>query len=498
MSNRRRSKRKIKIPLKFGDTVCDLMGNKNNCGYDEVRDKIEENDSEGYGITGETIANGIEELEMMEIDVENVNTTPVRNMTVNDDNSTPNRNGSDIESNEHVKDNKKNDNKLDMEGANLKSYATTVCENVVDNKLKLIPTGVSNRREVVMFDDEFLHEGIKKWQMTLCGHFVGYRMSYAELRYNLGRMWGKYGLIDIITQNAIFLFKFRGDEGMNHVLESGPWIVNNKPLFIQKWNTRVVMDKKEPKVLPLGVKLYYVPIEAWTVNGISVIASSLGKTLIMDKTTTRMCTEGRGRVGYARVLVEVQTDKEFKDKIEICYKSSESRCSFSKFVEVKYSWKPPKCSICKVFGHYDNNRGQAQSNKNDDNGGKAHDPGRIPATHRHLNQHHHHHSTTSIIIISSPTATLSSPPLHHLHHLLSNTTPPTSITPAATPSDEPPDPPLVTVAVTTNNIPAAPPPCCCHHATSRPTLTIISISISPSQPSTTSPPPSLRPHILQV
>ncbi|GJY90846.1 RNA-directed DNA polymerase, eukaryota, reverse transcriptase zinc-binding domain protein [Tanacetum coccineum] len=366
MSNRRRSKRKIKIPLKFRDTVCDLMGNKNNCGYDEVRDKIEENDSEGYGITGETIANGTEELEMMEMmtefpkiakalnrsesvsDVENVNTTPVRNMIVNDDNSTPNRNGSNIESNEHVKDNnQKNDNKLDMEGANLKSYATTIYENVVDNKLKLIPTGVSNGREVEMFDDEFLYEGIKKWQMTLCGHFVGYRMSYAELRYNLGRMWGKYGLIDIITQNDMFLFKFRGDEGVNHVLE-------------------------KPKVLPLWVKLYYVPIEAWIVNGISVIASSLGKPLIMDKTTTRMCTEGRGRVGYARVLVEVQADKEFKDKIEICYKSSESQCGFSKFVEVEYSWKPPKCSICKVFGHHDNNYGQAQSNKNDDNGGKAH------------------------------------------------------------------------------------------------------------------------------
>ncbi|GKA01095.1 RNA-directed DNA polymerase, eukaryota, reverse transcriptase zinc-binding domain protein [Tanacetum coccineum] len=43
---------------------------------------------------------------------------------------------------------------------------------------------------------------------------------------------------------------------------------------------------------------------AWTVNGISAIASSLGKPLIIDKTTTRMCTESTGRVGYARVLVE--------------------------------------------------------------------------------------------------------------------------------------------------------------------------------------------------
>ncbi|GJW27094.1 RNA-directed DNA polymerase, eukaryota, reverse transcriptase zinc-binding domain protein [Tanacetum coccineum] len=209
-------------------------------------------------------------------------------------------------------------NKLDNDGFKMKTYATKV-----DNKLKLIPTGINNGREVVMFDDEILQEGIKKWQLTLCGHFVGYRMSYAELR----------------------------------------------------WNTNVIMDKKEPKTLPLWVKLYSVPIEAWTVNGISAIASSLGKPLIIDKTTTRMRNEGRGRVGYARVLVEVYADKEFKDKIEICYKNSQNQIGgLSKFVEVEYLWKPPVCSILQVVeGHKDKlSVGRKSSERRDDsNGGKG-------------------------------------------------------------------------------------------------------------------------------
>ncbi|GKE52637.1 zinc knuckle CX2CX4HX4C containing protein [Tanacetum coccineum] len=330
MSNRRRSKQKIKIPLKFGDTVCYLMGNKNNDENGDISDENKEMGENAYEefceINEVKGTERTEESEVMEI----VNEFPTiakslcRDETVSDKkygNTTTKIpmeiNESDIidsANSQNSNNNKPVDNKLDNDGFKMKTYATTVSDNMVDNKLKLIPTGINDGREVVMFDDEILQEGIKKWQLTLCGHFVGYRMSYVELRYNLGRMWGKYGLIDIITHNDMFLFKFRDEEGMDHVLESGPWMVNNKPLFIQRWNTNVIMDKKEPKTLPLWVKLYSVPIEAWTVNGISSIASSLGKPLIMDKTTTRMCNEGRGRVGYARVLVEVQADKEFKEK----------------------------------------------------------------------------------------------------------------------------------------------------------------------------------------
>lgn len=57
----------------------------------------------------------------------------------------------------------------------MKSFAETVKPDacVVNNKLSLIPTEIKERREVVVFDDELLMEGSKKWMLTLCGHFVG-------------------------------------------------------------------------------------------------------------------------------------------------------------------------------------------------------------------------------------------------------------------------------------------------------------------------------------
>ena len=45
-------------------------------------------------------------------------------------------------------------------------------------------------------------------------------------------MWSKFGLKDIVAHNGLYLFKFREMEGMLKVLESGPWLVNNKPLLV--------------------------------------------------------------------------------------------------------------------------------------------------------------------------------------------------------------------------------------------------------------------------
>ncbi|PWA47132.1 hypothetical protein CTI12_AA502510 [Artemisia annua] len=82
-----------------------------------------------------------------------------------------------------------------------------------------------------------------------------------------------------------------------------------------------------------------VPLEAWSVRGISTLSRILGRPVIMDQVTTKMCNHGSGRLGYARVLVEMEATKDFPDKIEIVYKDSE------------YSWKPLICSHCVVFGH---------------------------------------------------------------------------------------------------------------------------------------------------
>ncbi|GJQ94241.1 RNA-directed DNA polymerase, eukaryota, reverse transcriptase zinc-binding domain protein [Tanacetum coccineum] len=95
----------------------------------------------------------------------------------------------------------------------------------------------------------------------------------------------------------------------------------------KKWDKMMELILwREPKQVPLWVRLCNVPLEAWSTNGISALASRLGNPLVMDSTTAEMYKVGIGRFGYARVLVEVDANKILPDV-------------------------PPRCATCYVFGH---------------------------------------------------------------------------------------------------------------------------------------------------
>nr|GEU69123.1 RNA-directed DNA polymerase, eukaryota, reverse transcriptase zinc-binding domain protein [Tanacetum cinerariifolium] len=68
-----------------------------------------------------------------------------------------------------------------------------------------------------------------------------------------------------------------------------------------------------------------VPIKAWSVKRISTLASIIGKPIIMDEVTIKICVTGVGRIGFARVLVEIDAEKGIKDKIKIMYRNSYCR-----------------------------------------------------------------------------------------------------------------------------------------------------------------------------
>nr|GEX81132.1 hypothetical protein [Tanacetum cinerariifolium] len=136
-------------------------------------------------------------------------------------------------------------------------------------------------------------------------------------------MWGKFRLTEMFSNdNEVFCFKFKHEKEMNYVLENSPWMVNGRPHIVQKWSPDVCLEKPEPNKISLWVKMFDVPLEAWNKKGISKLASSLGKPLVMDEMTTNMCQYGRARIGFARVLVEVEARKQFKERIDVQYRDS--------------------------------------------------------------------------------------------------------------------------------------------------------------------------------
>nr|GEY85575.1 zinc knuckle CX2CX4HX4C [Tanacetum cinerariifolium] len=75
--------------------------------------------------------------------------------------------------------------------------------------------------------------------------------------------------------------------------------------------TTVAMKTRSDLLVPIARKircldledqrLYNVPLEAWSIKGISDISDRLGRPMMMDQMTSDMCKEGSGRLGYARV-----------------------------------------------------------------------------------------------------------------------------------------------------------------------------------------------------
>ncbi|GKE35666.1 hypothetical protein Tco_1454988, partial [Tanacetum coccineum] len=130
------------------------------------------------------------------------------------------------------------------------SYASIASyDNATLNRnLEFEPTVTENGTEFVIFDEEMVKTGSLKWNLTVCGHFVGMKMPYNEVIYNLRRMWGKHGLGEIL-----------------------------------------------------------------------IMTMSIGKPLVMDAMTASMYSYGRGRLGYARVLIEVNAKKKFKEVCELCH-----------------------------------------------------------------------------------------------------------------------------------------------------------------------------------
>ncbi|PWA39231.1 hypothetical protein CTI12_AA573770 [Artemisia annua] len=68
----------------------------------------------------------------------------------------------------------------------------------------------------------------------------------------------------------------------------------------------------------------------------------------MDRITTSICEKPYGRASFARVLVEIDSSKPLVDNVELWYEGLGNVLR----LWIEYSWVPPRCEECKIFGHY--------------------------------------------------------------------------------------------------------------------------------------------------
>lgn len=138
------------------------------------------------------------------------------------------------------------------------------------------------------------------------------KLTFLEVQSLACKMWQHYGLSDVLmNEKFFFIFKFGSMLDKEQCLEDGPWMFHNRLSFLQIWQPTMVLNKESPRFVPLWIKIFDVPLEFWSSEGLSYIASAVGKPLGMGKVTVDMCQLGVGLIAFARVLVEVKVRGDF-------------------------------------------------------------------------------------------------------------------------------------------------------------------------------------------
>ena len=86
----------------------------------------------------------------------------------------------------------------------------------------------------------------------------------------------------------------------------------NKPLILCKWTPGMQLFKISLSFVPVWIKLHNLPIEFCNSICLSYSASGIGKPFYADSVNER-----QHKLGFARVLVEVNIDSNFPKEVEI-------------------------------------------------------------------------------------------------------------------------------------------------------------------------------------
>ncbi|GJS59084.1 copia protein [Tanacetum coccineum] len=176
------------------------------------------------------------------------------------------------------------------------------------------------------------------------------KVAYLVVANYVRNTWGKYGLICSMfsSSTGLFSFQFSSMDGLDAMLENGPWFIRNNPLILKKWHPDENLLKEDVSTVPIWVKLHGVPVTAFSEDGLSAIAIKLGTPLMLDSYTSDMCMQSWGRSSYARVMIELRADMELKDNIVVAKPKITREGHYTCASEKKTVKKPSQTSRGKI------------------------------------------------------------------------------------------------------------------------------------------------------
>ncbi|KAL2228620.1 UNVERIFIED_CONTAM: hypothetical protein Sindi_1841700 [Sesamum indicum] len=185
--------------------------------------------------------------------------------------------------------------------------------------LSFIAPTMQNGEVIVRPSLDAVRNGSKRWKSTAVGYFLGKRPYYHHLKEFAHSVWPALREVTATTK-GFFFFQFKTVFDMEEIIEGGPWLFQGQPIVLQKWEPGMAMRKLKHTQVPVWIKLRHLPMEFWTTEELSTVASGVGKPLYPDA-ITRACT----RLDFARVCVMIDATQKLHNHIIVMAPDEEGR-----------------------------------------------------------------------------------------------------------------------------------------------------------------------------
>ncbi|GJX08557.1 reverse transcriptase domain, reverse transcriptase zinc-binding domain protein [Tanacetum coccineum] len=127
------------------------------------------------------------------------------------------------------------------------SFANVVQHKVVKKvvQVKELRNSETVNGAAVAIPLDVVEEVSSRFANTLYGYFIGHRLAFPLVENYVKNTWAKFGLKRIQLHEEFFLFQFNTKEGMESVMEHGPWLIRRMPLMLNIWTPNTVLKKEE-------------------------------------------------------------------------------------------------------------------------------------------------------------------------------------------------------------------------------------------------------------
>ncbi|XP_039027611.1 uncharacterized protein LOC120161429 [Hibiscus syriacus] len=214
---------------------------------------------------------------------------------------------------------------------------------VADQSLTYFPSEILEGVFTVKPPPAVIDEGIAEWSHAVVGQFIGVAHNFGSMQRLVEILWGESSTVKVsLAGPSLYVFSFFNASVRDWVLDNGPCHIQNKLLLLRKWDPNLQKLNLNLRNIPNWVQLYDVPLELFSRNGLSYIASVVGLPLYMDSITS-----SKQRLEYAKVCLEIGVNTVIPEVIHVALKDG----SVVK-IRVYVPWLSKVCSHCKIFGHF--------------------------------------------------------------------------------------------------------------------------------------------------